>query len=108
MREDIMETRNCAWETFKADGAFVVEKLKEIIREGNVRRVVVEYEGRTIAEFPLTAGVIGAVLAPVVAAVAAIVALLKDCTIHVERAAEKPVDRAPTEAATAASTHARP
>jgi len=51
-----------------------------------VRRVVIEHEGRTIAEFPLTLGVVGAVLAPVVAAIAAVVALFKDCTIHVERA----------------------
>jgi hypothetical protein len=47
--------------------------------------VVVQHEGRTIAEFPLTAGVVGAVLAPIVAAVGAMVALLKNCTIQVER-----------------------
>jgi hypothetical protein len=63
----------------------VVEKLKALIREGNVRRVVIQHEGRTVAEFPLTAGVVGVVLAPVVAAIGAMVALLKDCTIQVER-----------------------
>jgi len=73
------------WETFKAEGEGVVNKLKEIIREGNVRRVVVQHQGRTVAEFPLTAGVIGAVLAPVLAALGALVALLQDCTIQVER-----------------------
>jgi hypothetical protein len=74
------------WESFKAESEGVVERLKALIREGNVRRVVVQHEGRTVAEFPLTAGVVGALLAPVVAAIGAIVALLKDCTIHVERA----------------------
>ena len=73
------------WESFKADSETVVEKVKALIHEGNVRRVVIEHEGRTIAEFPLTVGVVGAVLAPVVAAIGALVALLKDCTIHVER-----------------------
>jgi len=58
-----------------------------LAREGrsDVRRGIVQHEGRTVAEFPLTAGVVGAVLAPVVAAIAALVALLKDCTIRVER-----------------------
>jgi hypothetical protein len=73
------------WESFKAEGINVVEKLKELIHEGNVRRVVIQHEGRTVAEFPLTVGVVGALLAPVVAAIGAIVALLKDCTIQVER-----------------------
>jgi hypothetical protein len=84
-----MIDQTCTWESFKAEGSFVIEKLKQVVREGNVRRVVVEHEGRSIAEFPLTAGVIGAVLAPVVAAIAAIVALLKDCTIKVERVTEE-------------------
>jgi hypothetical protein len=74
------------WESFKAEGEGVVERLKALIREGNVRRVVIQHDGRTVAEFPLTAGVVGALLAPVVAAIGAIVALLKDCTIQVERA----------------------
>ena len=74
-----------AWESFKAESEGVVERQKALTREGNVRRVVIQHEGRTIAEFPLTAGVVGAVLAPVVAAIGAIVALLKDCTIQVER-----------------------
>ena len=73
------------WDTLKAEGDNVVEKLKELIREGNVRRVVIQHGGKTVAEFPLTAGIVGAVLAPMLAAVAAIVALLKDCTIQVER-----------------------
>jgi len=73
------------WESFKAEGATLSDRLREFIREGNVRRVVVEYQGRTVAEFPLTAGVLGLVLAPVAAAIGALVALLQDCTIRVER-----------------------
>jgi hypothetical protein len=78
-------TEHCTWESFKAERASLVDKMKDVIHQGNVRRVIVEHDSRTIAEFPLTVGVVGAVLAPVVAAIAAIVALLKDCTIHVER-----------------------
>jgi Domain of unknown function (DUF4342) len=77
------------WESFKAEGEAAVDKVKALIHEGNVRRVVIQQEGRTVAEFPLTAGIVGAVLAPVVAAIGALVALLKDCTIHVEREGEQ-------------------
>ena len=88
-------TEKTYWESFKAEGANFAEKLKDLIREGNVRRVVVEYQGRSVAEFPLTAGVLGIVLAPVAAAIGALVALLKDCTIRVERAeASKPEETA--------------
>ena len=80
-----MTDNNCHWESFKAEGATIIDKIKGFIHEGNVRRIVVQHEGRTVAEFPLTAGVVGTVLAPVLAAVGALVALLKDCTIQVER-----------------------
>ena len=73
------------WESIKAESENVAERLRQLIHEGNVRRIVIQHQGRTVAEFPLTAGVVGAVLAPVLAAVGAIVALLKDCTIQVER-----------------------
>lgn len=73
------------WESFKSESAGILEKVKNLIHEGNVRRIVIQHEGRTVAEFPLTAGVVGVVLAPVLAAIGAIVALLKDCTIQVER-----------------------
>jgi hypothetical protein len=78
------------WESFKADSAAFIARIRELIREGNVRRVVVEHEGRTVAEFPLTAGVVGVMLAPVLAALGALVAVLKDCTIHVEKEARPP------------------
>ena len=73
------------WDSFKAEGENVVNKIKAVVHEGNVRRVVIQHQGRTVAEFPLTAGVVGAVLAPVLAAIGALVALLQDCTIQVER-----------------------
>ena len=82
-----MTDKSSSWESFKAEGATIVDKVKALIHEGNVRRVVIEHDGRTIAEFPLTVGVVGAVLAPVAAAIGAVVALFKDCTIHVERVA---------------------
>ena len=73
------------WETIKAEGEELLDELKRLIHEGNVRRIRIRHEGRTIAEFPLSVGVVGVVLAPVVAAIAALVALLKECTIEVER-----------------------
>ncbi len=79
-----------SWESFKIDGSQMFERVKQLIHEGNVRRVVVQHGGRTVAEFPLSAGVVGVVLAPVVAAIGALVALLKDCTIQVERAGDAP------------------
>ena len=73
------------WDSFKAEGGNVINKIKALIHEGNVRRVVIQHDGRSVAEFPLTAGVVGAVLAPVLAAIGALIALLQDCTIRVER-----------------------
>ena len=78
------------WESFKAEGEAALEKIRALIHEGNVRRIVVQHEGRTVAEFPLTVGIVGAVLAPVIAAVGALIALLKDCTIRVEREDDRP------------------
>jgi hypothetical protein len=85
-------------ETLKGEASVVLERLKTLVHEGNIRRVIVKHEGRTVAEFPLTAGVIGALLAPVLAAVGTIVAMLKDCTIDVEMA-EPGSDRESTRAA---------
>jgi hypothetical protein len=78
-------SENTWWETIKTEGAELLRKLEELIQEGNVRRVVIKQQDRTIAEFPLMVGVVGAVLAPVLAAIGAIVALAKDCRIEVER-----------------------
>ncbi len=86
------------WETFKAESATVADRIKEMVHEGNVRRVVVEQDGRKIAEFPLTVGVVGTVVAPVLAAAGALVAVVKDCTIRVERQEPDPPPTADTPA----------
>ena len=86
--EDGMNTKTFC-ESFKAEGENAAERVKQIVHEGNVRRVVVKHEGRTVAEFPLTAGVVGAVLAPVLAAIGALVALMEDCTIEIERVRDR-------------------
>jgi hypothetical protein len=72
-------------ESFKVAADQLVDAVKTIIHEGNVRRVIIKQEGRTVAEFPLTVGVIGAVMAPLLAAVGAIAAVITDCSIEVER-----------------------
>jgi hypothetical protein len=74
-------------ETFRVAADQLVDAVKKLIHEGNVRRVIIKQEGRTVVEFPLTVGVVGTVLAPVLAAVGAIAALVTDCTLVVERAA---------------------
>ncbi len=87
------------WESVKVEGGTLADRLKDLIHEGNVRRVVVQHQGHTVAEFPLTVGVVGALLAPVVAAIGAMVALLKDCTIQVERTEKKEAPQEPRSAA---------
>ena len=77
-------------ESVTAAGNQVIETIKNLIHEGNVRRISIKQEGRTIAEFPLTFGVVGAALAPVLAAAGAIAALVTDCTIEIERDADLP------------------
>ncbi len=74
------------WETIRLQGSELLEKLKQIIHEGNARRIVIKQGECIVAEFPLTAGVVGTLIAPILAAVGALVALLKDCSIEVERA----------------------
>jgi hypothetical protein len=77
-------------ESFKVAGDQLVDAVKKLLHEGNVRRVIIKQDTRTIAEFPLTAGVLGAVLAPPLAAIGALAAVLTECTIEVERTVEKP------------------
>ena len=77
-------------ESVTAAGNQVIETIKNLIHEGNVRRISIKQDGRTIAEFPLTFGVVGAALAPVLAAAGAIAALVTDCTIEIERDADLP------------------
>jgi hypothetical protein len=72
-------------ESFKVAADQLVDAVKKLLHEGNVRRIVIKQEGRTVVEFPLTVGVIGAVFAPILAAVGALAAVLTDCTVEVER-----------------------
>ena len=71
-------------EQFKVSGEEVVKKVKELIHEGNIRRIIIKNEkGESLLEMPLTIGAVGAVLLPVLAAVGALAALLTNCTIVV-------------------------
>jgi Domain of unknown function (DUF4342) len=73
-------------EEFKLEGSKVVEKIKELVHEGNIRRIILKNEeGRTLIEIPLTLGVVGAAFLPVLAAVGAIAALAANMTIVVEK-----------------------
>jgi Domain of unknown function (DUF4342) len=73
-------------ESFTIAGENLLKKVKELIEEGNVRKIIIkDKSGKEIMTFPLTVGVVGAVLAPVLAAVGALAALIGECTITVER-----------------------
>jgi hypothetical protein len=76
------------WESFKSESGAVLDKLKRLVREGNVRSIRVRQGDRIVAVFPLTAGVVGIVVAPALVAVATLMALLGDCTIDVEKIEE--------------------
>jgi hypothetical protein len=78
-------TEQTRMETFKVQGGQIVDKVKELIHEGNVRRIVIKQDEHIVVEFPLTVGVIGAVLAPTIAAIGAAAALITNCAIDVER-----------------------
>lgn len=73
-------------EEFRVNGEQLLASVKKLIAEGNVRRITIKNkEGKSLVELPLTLGVVGAVLAPPLAAVGAIAALVTECTIVVER-----------------------
>ena len=78
-----------AFEDMKVDGEELVAKVRELIHEGNIRRVIIKNgEGTVLIEIPLTLGVAGAVILPTLAAVGAIAAIVTDCSITVERRVE--------------------
>ena len=76
-------------EEFTVSGSQLVDKIKQLIHEGNIRRVRVLHEGQTVLEIPLTIGApaaaIGIMAAPVLAALGAFAALVTECTIEVEK-----------------------
>ncbi len=80
------QQQNQRTQEFTLNGDEVVAKVKELIHEGNIRRITIKNEeGRTMLEVPLTIGLIGAALLPVLAAIGAAAALATRCTIVVER-----------------------
>jgi Domain of unknown function (DUF4342) len=81
-------------ETISVDGGDLLEHVKHLIHEGNVRRIAIVHDGHTVMEFPVTVGVVGILAAPWLAAVGAAAALLTDATIEVERDVAEP-DAAP-------------
>lgn len=77
---------NCRTEEFRVNGDDIVRKVKEIIEAGNARRITIKNEkGDTMMEIPLTVAIVGAVLAPILAAIGAMAALVTHCTIVVEK-----------------------
>ena len=87
------------WEKLEGTTDQILAEIKRLVAEGNLRRVVVKQRGRVVAEFPVTVGVIGAVIAPLAAAIGALAAVLTDCTIEVEKAVA-PERPAPSEEVT--------
>jgi len=83
-------------ETIKVEGGQLIDRVKQLIHEGNVRRVIIKQGEHTVVEFPLTIGVVGALLAPALAALGAVAALITECTIEVERSEERPATNGPS------------
>jgi hypothetical protein len=81
----------------------ILNQIGKLIDEGNIRRVVVKQRGRVVAEFPLTVGVVGTVIAPLAAALGALTAVLTECTIEVEKATP-PMDNAESSPAASVET----
>ncbi len=73
-------------EEFRVEGEKLIAKIKELFHEGNIRRIIIkDKEGKTILEIPVTLGVVGALIAPQLAAIGAIAALLTEATLVVEK-----------------------
>jgi hypothetical protein len=77
---------NVKEESFQVNGEELLAKVKQLIKEGNIRRIsIIDKDGKTLIVLPLTIGVVGVVLAPMLAAVGALAALVTECTIKVEK-----------------------
>lgn len=72
-------------EEFKVASDQVVGKVKELIKEGNIRRIIIKQKGKVVLELPMTLAAVGVFFAPVLAAIGAFAALATDCTLEVER-----------------------
>lgn len=80
------EEKNTYFETMKVKAEDLVKTVKKLVKEGNVRKITLKNkEGEEVASFPLTAGVVGIVLAPVLAALGAVAAVMTECSISIER-----------------------
>jgi hypothetical protein len=77
-------------ETIAVDGSDLLEQVRHLIHEGNVRRIAIVHDGHTVLELPVTVGVVGVLAAPWLAAVGAAAAVLTDCTLEVERDVPEP------------------
>jgi hypothetical protein len=85
-RLNMAEERKARTEEFKLNGDEILNKLKELLHQGNIRRIILKDEsGKTFMEIPLTVGVVGAIVIPVWAAIGAIAALVSKLTIVVEK-----------------------
>jgi hypothetical protein len=80
-------------EELQVMGEQLLTRVKELVHEGNVRRIIIKQEGHTIMEIPLTVGVVGVLVAPALAAIGAIGALIAQCSIEVVRS-ERPGEAA--------------
>ncbi len=89
---DMSEQSGPSHESYKVSGQQLVDKVKELLHEGNVRRVKITHEGRTVFEIPLTVAAVGVLIAPMLAALGAFAALATECTIEVERDAQPPAN----------------
>lgn len=86
---DLENTKETSWtEEFSVRSGEVIDKVKELIHEGNVTKVRVKHDGRTLVDIPVTLGTIGAVVLPQLAALGVLVAVFKRCTIEVVRSEE--------------------
>jgi hypothetical protein len=95
------ETVERAWtETISAEGGELLEQVKRLLHEGNVRRISIKQGAETVAEFPLTIGVAGALIAPCLAAIGALAALLSDdWSVDIEHIGEAPAQMTPVQVA---------
>lgn len=86
MKTKTTKAKNVEQDSFKVSGEELLKKIKELIKEGNIREISIENkEGKIIMVLPLTVGIIGAAILPPLAAVGAVAALLTECTIRVKR-----------------------
>jgi hypothetical protein len=84
--EGMMSSEKVHTEEFRVNGEELLGRIKELVHEGNIRRIVIKNkEGGTVMEIPLTLGVVGALLAPTLAAVGAVAALVTEATVVVEK-----------------------